>query len=294
MLVLVDNASAEFTFVVRFFSRPGVKRSRNGTETPTESAAASNIDAASEAGQSRAPTPRHRRGVTELNEDLADAERIWHEVFDPALDYVSSFFTSILAPSPPPAISLLTLIRLNDRLLSISDSRGTLPLMPILLGQKMAMWPVYRKEMDAHIDSLKRLADEAEGKGFAGLVGKGVKDGAVRQVANRYAALFSCVTALSEEAEEAMIFSRLVSWCSTEELADDSMTRLRAELVRLAQVQANKIKAVPQRHSFLSSIYEIIMHELVSGPGPTTHPKLQSELSFFRTREEEARRRISV
>jgi len=102
----------------------------------------------------------------------------------------------------------LTLIRLNDRLLSICDSRGTLPLISFLQAQKLAMWPIYRKEMDAHIDSLKRLADEAEGRGLAGFVGKGVKDGAVRQVANRYAALFSCVTALSEEAEEAMIFSR--------------------------------------------------------------------------------------
>jgi hypothetical protein len=44
----------------------------------------------------------------------------------------------------------------------------------------------------------------------------------------------------------------------------------------------------------MSSIYEIIMHELVAGPGQTTHPKVQSELSFFRTREEEARRRITV
>jgi len=72
------------------------------------------------------------------------------------------------------------------------------------------------------------------------------------------------------------------------------MTRLRGELVRLATTQANKIKNPPERHSFLSSIYEIVMHELVSGPGQTTHPRLQSELSFFRTREEEARRRISV
>ena len=72
------------------------------------------------------------------------------------------------------------------------------------------------------------------------------------------------------------------------------MTRLRGELVRLAQTQANKIKSMPERHSFLSSIYEVIMHELVSGPGQTTHPRLQSELSFFRTREAAARRRISV
>jgi hypothetical protein len=145
--------------------------------------------------------------VTEIDDQLKDAERIWHEVFDPAIDYVSSFFSTITTV-PPPAIPLLTLIRLNDRLLSISDSRGTLPLVPILLNQKMAMWPIFRKEMDAHIDSLNKLADEAEGKGLAGFMGKGVKDGAVRQVANRYAALFSCVTALSEEAEEAMMFSR--------------------------------------------------------------------------------------
>lgn len=72
-----------------------------------------------------------------------------------------------------------------------------------------------------------------------------------------------------------------------------SMARLRAELVRLTHLQSLKIKSPAERHSFLSSIYEIVMHELVSGPGQTTHPRLQSELSFFRTREEEARRRTS-
>ena len=205
MLVLVDNASAEFTFIVRFFARATASPKR--TDIPAESATAS-VDASSDAGISRAGTPRMPRlGVTQLDDGLKDAERIWHEVFDSALESVSGFFSSITT-SPPPAIPLLTLIRLNDRLLSICDSRGTLPLISFLQAQKLAMWPIYRKVMDAHIDSLKRLADEAEGRGLAGFVGKGVKDGAVRQVANRYAALFSCVTALSEEAEEAMIFSR--------------------------------------------------------------------------------------
>lgn len=140
------------------------------------------------------------------DDPMRDAERIWHEVLDPALDSCSAFFTSILTP-PPPAVPLLTLIRLNDHVLATAHSRGTTPLIPILQGWKLAMWPVYRKEMDSHVDSLRQLADQAEGKGFSGLV-KGVKDGAVRQVANRYAALFTCVTALSGEAEEAMIFSR--------------------------------------------------------------------------------------
>ena len=210
MLVLVDNASAEFTFIVRFFARAAstTSRHRHMDETPADSPSASHIDLTSEAGFSRAGTPQIRSRLMEHDENLKDAERIWHEVFDSALDYVNAFFTSIISPSPPPAVPLLTLIRLNDRLIAISDSRGALPIASFLQAQKLALWPVYRKEMDAHVDSLKKLADEAEGKGLAGFMGKGVKDGAVRQVASRYASLFSCVTALSEEAEEAMIFSR--------------------------------------------------------------------------------------
>jgi hypothetical protein len=162
-------------------------------------------DAVSEAGRG---TPRRRGGTIDINDSLKDAERIWHEVLDPALESCASFFQSIISPSPPPAVPLLTLIRLNDHLLSTAGSRGAIPLIPVLQSQKLAMWPIYRKEMDGHIESLKKLADEAEGKGLAGFMGKGVKDAAVRVVASRYAALFSCVTALSEEAEEAMIFSR--------------------------------------------------------------------------------------
>lgn len=61
--------------------------------------------------------------------------------------------------------------------------------------------------MDNHIDSLKRLADEAEGKGLAGFMGRGVRDQVVRGVASRYASIFTSVVVLSDEAEEAMIFS---------------------------------------------------------------------------------------
>ncbi|WVR09528.1 hypothetical protein IAU60_006596 [Kwoniella sp. DSM 27419] len=290
-LVLLDNASAEFTFIFRFFARstavttqPGhpatpVSGVRSPMDTPLDSPSQSFVDLMSDAGKSTAGRPK-RKGANESTEMLKDAERIWHEVFDTALEYCTTFVQSMIAPTPPPAIPLLTMIRLNDHVLSVADSWGTSPLLSYLTGWKMLMWPIYRKEMDAHVDSVKRLADEAEGKGLAGFMGKGVKDGAVREVAKRYGAMFSCVTALSEEAEEAMIFS--------------SMARLRAELTRLITVQSNKIKSMPERHSFLSSLFEIIMHELVSGPGMTTHPRLQSELSYFRTREEEARRRISV
>jgi hypothetical protein len=143
--------------------------------------------------------------------NLKEPERIFHEIFDPALEYITTFFQSTLLTPPPSSLPLLTMIRLNDRLLAQAEQRGTIPMEGYLQGQKMALWPLYRKEMDAHVDSLKKLADEAEGKGLSGFMGRGVRDQAVRAVASRYAAIFTSVTALSEEAEEAMIFSRYVS-----------------------------------------------------------------------------------
>lgn len=140
--------------------------------------------------------------------NLKEAERIFHEVFDPALESITGLLHQTILVPQPSSLPLLTMIRLNDRILQIADQRGTIPLATYLQGQKMALWPLYRKEMDAHVDSLKRLADEAEGKGLSGFMGRGVRDQTVRAVASRYAAVFSSVTALSEEAEEAMIYSR--------------------------------------------------------------------------------------
>ena len=158
-----------------------------------------------------ARTGTSRRGTQDLSSlptiNLKEAERIFHEIYDPALEYITTFFQSILYP-PPSALPLLTMIRLNEHILRISQQRGTIPLEGYLQGQKMALWPLYRKEMDNHVDSLKRLADEAEGKGLSGFMSRGVRDQVVRAVASRYASIFTSVTVLSEEAEEAMIFSR--------------------------------------------------------------------------------------
>jgi hypothetical protein len=156
-------------------------------------------------------TTASRRGTQDLSSqlNLKEAERIFHEIYDPALDYISTSFTSLLTPTPS-ALPLLTMIRLNERILNIAQERGTIPLEGYLQGQKMVLWPLYRKEMDNHIDSLKKLADEAEGKGLAGFMGRGVRDQAVRGVASRYASIFTSVVVLSEEAEEAMIFSSYV------------------------------------------------------------------------------------
>ena len=183
--------------------------SRRNTPLLSPTPSSTQIDGLSDSGR----TNRSRRldssadgRSTQVN--LKEAERIFHEVFDPALEYITSLLQQTILVPQPSSLPLLTMIRLNDRVLQIADQRGTTPLATYLQGQKMALWPLYRKEMDAHVDSLKRLADEAEGKGLSGFMGRGVKDQTVRAVASRYAAVFSSVTALSEEAEEAMIFSR--------------------------------------------------------------------------------------
>lgn len=62
--------------------------------------------------------------------------------------------------------------------------------------------------------------------------------------------------------------------------------------MRLVSTQANK-KAAADRNSFISSMFELLLHELVAGPGSITHPRLQTELSYFKSREEEARRRVA-
>lgn len=213
-LVLLDNASAEFTFLVRFFAPTSItpssaqhrERVRSHETTPVDSPV---LGPVSEAGRSRIGRRRNGAATTpDPSEGLKEAERIWHEVFDSALEYCTAFFTTTLAPTPPNSIPLLTLIRLNDKLIATAESRGASPLVPYLTGWKMQLWPLYRKSMDAHIESIKVLADQAEGKGIAGFIGKGVKDGQVRAVAVKYAAVFSCVVALSDEAEEAMMFSR--------------------------------------------------------------------------------------
>lgn len=184
-------------------STPKPSAVRSPLSTPIDSPV---LGPVSEAGKSRGG--RRRGGVASASaESLKDAERIWNEVFSSALEYTTQFFQSIIA-SPPSAISLLTIIRVNDELIKTAESRGALPLIPYLIGWKLTLWPVYRKAMDAHIDSIKALADTAEGKGLSSWVSKAVKDGAVRQVALRYAVFFSCVVALADQAEDTMLFSR--------------------------------------------------------------------------------------
>ncbi|KAJ9108921.1 hypothetical protein QFC21_000242 [Naganishia friedmannii] len=270
LLVLLDNASAEYTFLVRFFSPPPPEIIPNTTATttrnPTEmvssplssdpsgaintlispmrrfdrkdsnwsmlsalqSAEGSPVsvpsplrpaDSISEAGggdsdadRSFAASPISRPGTTrvrqassfsqlrigsvvggfrsqrfgnEMPKDVRrELEALWHQVFDPALEYCEAFFRSVTEPvAPPPTIPLLTMLRLNDEVLAGLEARGCTPLESMVLGLKLGMWPLFQKQMDSHIDSVKRMADAASGTGFGAMLGRaGPKDSAVQEV----------------------------------------------------------------------------------------------------------------
>lgn len=75
------------------------------------------------------------------------------------------------------------MIRLNDAVLVELDDRGCTPLESTMLGLKLAMWPLFQKEMDSHVESVKRMADAAGNSRFGAMLrGAAPKDSAVKEV----------------------------------------------------------------------------------------------------------------
>lgn len=64
--------------------------------------------------------------------------------------------------------------------------------------------------------------------------------------------------------------------------------------MRLINQQAAKLKTVPDRESFVSTMCEEIIRELTNGPADAALKRLQSELAFFRAKEEEARQKMRM
>lgn len=62
-------------------------------------------------------------------------------------------------------VPLLTMIRINEVVLSEAQKRECNPLETFLIGLRLNMWPTFQKEMTAHVDSLKKLVDGA-GAGY--------------------------------------------------------------------------------------------------------------------------------
>ncbi|CAE6369486.1 unnamed protein product [Rhizoctonia solani] len=286
LLVLLDNATAEYAFLSSFFRqepnpprKPSTRRvsgiifedpeeqsESGGDSIPISRTASFSIPGDSDAAR--------RKANSAAKEERAYIDGLWKQIMEPALEYCQVFIKAALEPAPP-LIPLLKMIRLNENVYLEAERRGCGPLETFLLGQRLTMWPLFQKDMGVQVDSLKKLAENAVG-GY--LSRSGIKDSAVQVIINRYASLFIACVRLSSEGDETMLFSNVL--------------RLRQELAKLIINQSKKIKDSAQSSTYLSTTYELLLSRLSAGN--VVHPRAQSEASHWRELEEEARRRIGA
>ncbi|KAE8268646.1 hypothetical protein A4X09_0g3692 [Tilletia walkeri] len=241
------------------------------------------------------------------------ADELWKQVMEPALGHWLSFVKLILntSASPPPLLSLATMLRLTSSLLSASLARGSSSVLhPVLLAFRNEAGPLLKKSFGDNVDSLRRVADvaaaaagvstsgggaggAAAGGGVGGLFGglvrvaaggggttpEKVTDDFVRLVSTRYARTYSSFVLLSEEGEDdAFIFGELA--------------RIRSELERLIHAQAKRAAkdSAAAQHIALGSFFEAVIKELEHGPAGSAHPRLQSELAHWNEMEKTRQR----
>jgi len=77
------------------------------------------------------------------------------------------------------------MIRLLENVLGEIQQRDCPPLETFALGLRLTIWPAFQKEMNAHVESVKKLADGASGGGFLSSKPT-VKDATVQSVSASY------------------------------------------------------------------------------------------------------------
>ncbi|KAJ7590860.1 vacuolar sorting protein [Mycena floridula] len=288
MLVFMDNASAEYTFVKTFFafeSFMSATDSHNSIFSPQ--ALLSPEERLSVAGsdyggnRSRAnslnvpgsPAPTNNPA----REEHATADVIWKQVMDPVVEYLQAFVKTVLEPMPP-VVPLLTMIRLTEDVITEVEHRGCAPVVSSLYSVRLQLWPVFQKAMTEHVEALKKLAEGAS-TGYLRRVSS-VTEATVLKVCRHYVVLFNSFVTLTRQEEETMIFANLL--------------RLRQELAKLIQRHASQVTDPISNATTLSEIYENLLLGLSRGAQSAAHPKSQQELAYWANLDEEAKRKVSV
>jgi len=305
-LVLFDNACSEYAFIVRFFDQLPSPTSLAEDDYDEEDEDEAE-DTVGELGSgfngsfSLASGPSRRRSVTNITrltmkeqrtqQGRVAADELWKQVMEPALGHWLSFIKVVLNASatPPPLLSLATMLRLTAHLLSASLARGASSVLhPVLLAFRNEAGPLLRKSLEDNIESVRKVADvaaaaagvststgseNAGGAGglFGGLVrvaagGGGttpekVTDDFVRLVASRYARAYSSLAELSEEGDdEGYIFNE--------------MFRMRSELERLIHAQAKRAAktSAAAQHLALGTFDAFLLPTCAERSGPAAHP----------------------
>ncbi|KAJ7068419.1 vacuolar sorting protein [Mycena amicta] len=315
LLVFMDNATAEYAFVAAFFGSEALADSTaQDAETDMDNALLSPALLSPRGGERRTSAAGSERGVghrhrassvvsagasgtqlqalaTALKEEQASADAIWKQIMDPVLEYTQTFFSSVLDPAPP-AVPLLTIIRLTESVMTEVQNRGCPPVESFIFTLRLRMWPVFQKAMTEHIDALKKVADGGSvvssgsgtaagwlgGMGLGRLAAAPTTNVSLANICKRYVALFNSFVILTEQAEETMIFSNLL--------------RLRQELTKLITRHTDQVADPAAKTTAQSTIYETLLQGLTNGTHLSAHPKAQQERAYWANLEEDARRKI--
>jgi hypothetical protein len=296
LLVLMDNGTAEYTFVTTFFApepdlppadTPQFVSSHLFSPTALSAPLPADDGVSTPATDVDPVTPRARRPTDSVfsNESLRSAARlskedqtalnaIWKQIMDPALEHAKTFVQATLEP-PPPVTPLLTMIRLTEEVMGEIQKRGCQPLETFVFGLRLQMWPLFQRAMTDQIEGLKKVAEGAAGGSYFRRATT-TSDAAIAAVCRRYVVLFLCLVMLTEQNEETMIFSNLL--------------RLRQELTRLIETHTSKLSEAPARARARSAIYEELLRGLTRAfRDAPNHSRAQSELVYWKEKEEGAR-----
>lgn len=192
----MDNASAEYAFVITFFrsepfAPPVAKEHDSALFSPPATLLSPDrafddrrSNAGSEMGthlsrpfRSDGQEPRNATARPSLMDKVerAPLDAIWKQILDPVLEYCKvrslfslciskktnssqTFLTTVLDPMPP-AVPLLTMIRLMEAVTAEVQKRDCPPLENFLFTMRLQMWPAFQKIMSEHCDALRRLAE---------------------------------------------------------------------------------------------------------------------------------------
>ncbi|KAF8165468.1 vacuolar sorting protein [Crassisporium funariophilum] len=291
LLVFMDNATAEYSFVSTFFApqrslppaepRPPLPASASilspdgGTFTEPLSGTDSDFGAQNPLSSTTPGLGGFVSFVAKSKEELAVIDGLWKSIMDPVMEYCQAFVRSIVDPIPP-TIPLLTMIRLAEDVVAEVQRRHCPPAESYVFGLSLNMWPVFQKGMTEHIDSLKKLAEGTSSGYFSRAMT--TTDATVSAVCEQYVAFFNSFVFLTDNEAENMIFSNLL--------------RLRQEVAKLITKHTSQGNDTLARAKAQSTIYGLLLQGLSKGTHHTAHLKLQQEIAHWAYLEEETKRKI--
>ncbi|GAC96434.1 hypothetical protein PHSY_004014 [Pseudozyma hubeiensis SY62] len=192
-LVLMDNACSEYCFLVRFFEGAGqqedeipVANEKVGDDTMDESISVIDTEAGGEEGV-EATVVQLSSAEQQRMQSRGATEEIFKQIFEPSISTWTTFSKSLLSAASSGGaglaasatsvvsgsvgsgvegggsvsgyFSLLSMIRLNDSVLSAMEGRGIRSgvVESALMGFKITSYPIIKKFLDDQISSLSLL-----------------------------------------------------------------------------------------------------------------------------------------